>query len=58
MLSINSTPVGSASSSTWAARGRDKVGYRGFTPIEALGEGDPAAIVTAFLNQVRKAVEA
>jgi sugar phosphate isomerase/epimerase len=36
----------------------DKVGYRGFTPIEALGEGDPAAIVTAFLNQVRKAFEA
>ena len=36
----------------------DKIGYRGFTPIEALGEGDPAAIVTAFLNQVRKAFEA
>ena len=36
----------------------DKVGYRGFTPIEALGDGDPAAIVTAFLNQVRKAFEA
>lgn len=35
----------------------DKVGYRGFTPIEALGEGDPAAIVTAFLSQVRKAFE-
>jgi sugar phosphate isomerase/epimerase len=26
----------------------DKVGYRGFTPIEALGEGDPAEVVTAF----------
>jgi sugar phosphate isomerase/epimerase len=35
----------------------DKVGYRGFTPIEALGEGDPATIVTAFLTQVRKAFE-
>ncbi len=33
----------------------DKVGYRGFTPIEALGEGDPKSIVTTFLNQVRKA---
>jgi sugar phosphate isomerase/epimerase len=35
----------------------DKTGYRGFTPIEALGEGDPAVIVTAFLGQVRKAFE-
>jgi len=35
----------------------DKVGYRGFTPIEALGQGDPAAIVTAFLERVRKAFE-
>ena len=33
----------------------DKTGYRGFTPIEALGEGDPAVIVTAFLEKVRKA---
>jgi len=33
----------------------DKVGYRGFTPIEALGEGDPAEVVTAFLHKVRKA---
>lgn len=33
----------------------DKVGYRGFTPIEALGEGDPAEVVTAFLTKVRKA---
>ena len=33
----------------------DKVGYRGFTPIEALGAGDPATIVTAFLEKVRKA---
>jgi len=33
----------------------DKVGYRGFTPIEALGEGDPAEVVTAFLAKVRKA---
>lgn len=33
----------------------DKVGYRGFTPVEALGPGDPEAVVTAFLNKVRKA---
>jgi sugar phosphate isomerase/epimerase len=33
----------------------DKVGYRGFTPIEALGQGDPAAIVTNFLEKVRTA---
>jgi sugar phosphate isomerase/epimerase len=33
----------------------DKVGYRGFTPIEALGEGDPETIVTAFLQKVRAA---
>ncbi len=33
----------------------DKVGYRGFTPIEALGEGDPATIVTTFLQKVRLA---
>ena len=32
----------------------DKVGYRGFAPIEALGEGDPKEVVTAFLKQVRK----
>lgn len=33
----------------------DKVGYRGFTPIEALGPGNPEEVVTAFLNRVRKA---
>jgi sugar phosphate isomerase/epimerase len=33
----------------------DKVGYRGFTPIEALGEGDPEQVVTAFLHKVRAA---
>ncbi len=33
----------------------DKVGYRGFTPIEALGPGDPEEVVTAFLAKVRKA---
>lgn len=33
----------------------DKVGYRGFAPIEALGEGDPAGVVNAFLAKVRKA---
>lgn len=34
----------------------DKVGYRGFIPVEALGSGDPAVIVTRFLEQVRKAL--
>lgn len=33
----------------------DKVGYRGFIPIEALGEGDPGQIVAAFLQRVRAA---
>lgn len=33
----------------------DKVGYRGFTPIEALGPGDPEQVVTAFLAKVRQA---
>jgi sugar phosphate isomerase/epimerase len=33
----------------------DKVGYRGFMPIEALGPGNPEEVVTAFLNRVRKA---
>jgi sugar phosphate isomerase/epimerase len=33
----------------------DKVGYRGFTPIEALGPGNPEEVVTAFLAKVRKA---
>jgi hypothetical protein len=33
----------------------EKVGYRGFTPIEALGQGDPAEIVTRFLERVRSA---
>jgi sugar phosphate isomerase/epimerase len=33
----------------------EKVGYRGFTPVEALGSGDPKTIVTAFLNKVRQA---
>ncbi|MFN7919406.1 MAG: sugar phosphate isomerase/epimerase family protein [Bryobacteraceae bacterium] len=35
----------------------DKVGYRGFTPIEALGtgQGDAEEVVTAFLGKVRKA---
>ncbi len=32
----------------------DKVGYRGFVPIEALGGGDPKQKVTQFLAQVRK----
>jgi sugar phosphate isomerase/epimerase len=34
----------------------DKVGFRGFLPIEALGRGDPEAIVTTFLEKVRKAM--
>jgi sugar phosphate isomerase/epimerase len=34
----------------------EKVGYRGFLPIEALGQGDPATIVTAFLEKVRNAM--
>ena len=33
----------------------EKVGYRGFMPVEALGTGDPAAVVTEFLTKVRKA---
>jgi len=34
----------------------EKRGYRGFLPIEALGQGDQRAIVTAFLDKVRKAM--
>src|SRR6266849_1678958 len=34
----------------------EKVGFRGFLPIEALGQGDPKEIVTAFLQKVRKAM--
>ncbi len=33
----------------------DKVGYRGFVPFEALGQGNPEQ-VTAFLEKVRKAM--
>jgi sugar phosphate isomerase/epimerase len=33
----------------------EKTGYRGFLPIEALGQGDQRAIVTAFLGKVRQA---
>jgi len=33
----------------------DKVGYRGFMPIEALGEGDPRQVVKTFLGKVRQA---
>ena len=33
----------------------EKIGYRGFTPIEALGEGDPKEVVNAFLAKVRRA---
>lgn len=34
----------------------DKVGFRGFLPIEALGQGDASAIVTAFFEKVRAAM--
>jgi sugar phosphate isomerase/epimerase len=34
----------------------DKVGFRGFLPIEALGQGDPNVVVTTFLEKVRKAM--
>ena len=34
----------------------EKVGFRGFLPIEALGQGDPQAIVTAFLDKVKAAM--
>jgi len=33
----------------------DKVGFRGFVPFEALGQGKPEE-VTAFLEKVRKAL--
>jgi sugar phosphate isomerase/epimerase len=36
----------------------DKVGYRGFLPIEALGRGDARTVVTAFLEKVRSAMTA
>jgi sugar phosphate isomerase/epimerase len=32
----------------------DKVGYRGYLPIEALGSGEPTEVVTNFLNEVRR----
>jgi sugar phosphate isomerase/epimerase len=32
----------------------EKGGYRGFLPIETLGEGDPAVKVERFLKRVRK----
>ena len=31
----------------------DKVGYRGFVPIETLGAGDPREKVAKFLAQIR-----
>jgi sugar phosphate isomerase/epimerase len=34
----------------------DQHGYRGFLPIEALGQGDPAVVVTKFLERVRSAM--
>jgi len=32
----------------------DKVGYRGFLPIETLGSGDPREKVSAFLAEIRR----
>ena len=32
----------------------DKLGYRGFLPIETLGEGDPRVTVAAFFAEARK----
>lgn len=32
----------------------DKVGYRGFLPIETLGSGDPRMKVAAFLTEIRR----
>jgi len=32
----------------------DKGGYRGYLPIETLGEGDPAAKVAVYVEQIRK----
>jgi sugar phosphate isomerase/epimerase len=34
----------------------EKVGFRGFLPIETLGEGDPAVMVAEFAERVRKAM--
>ena len=34
----------------------ERVGYRGFAPVEALGPGDARTVVTAFLKQVRTAL--
>jgi hypothetical protein len=32
-------------------------GYRGYLPIETLGEGDPKVKVPQFLNEVREAIK-
>jgi sugar phosphate isomerase/epimerase len=32
-------------------------GYRGYLPLETLGEGDPTAKVTVFLQEVREALK-
>jgi sugar phosphate isomerase/epimerase len=34
----------------------DKGGFRGFLPIEALGQGDPSVVVTTFFEKVRQAM--
>lgn len=33
----------------------DRSGYRGYLPFEALGAGDPRAVVAGFLQKIRKA---
>jgi sugar phosphate isomerase/epimerase len=33
-----------------------ETGYRGYIPLETLGEGDPKAKITRFLNEVRQAL--
>jgi len=33
----------------------DRSGYRGYLPFEALGPGDPRAVVAGFLKKIRKA---
>src|SRR5215831_13618601 len=34
----------------------EKGGYRGYLPIEALGQGDPSVVVTTFFEKVRQAM--
>jgi sugar phosphate isomerase/epimerase len=34
----------------------ERVGFRGFLPVEALGQGDPQVVVTTFLEKVKQAM--